>query len=396
MALPLEFAGLPTAPPETLGLHPGRLERLARTLEHDLAGRAPGVSALIGRHGKIGFKATLGALKPGGPAMPDDAIFRIYSMTKPIVSVAAMQLVEEGRLFLSDPVSRFVMEFKELKVGVERGEELTLAPLEREMTVQDLLRHTSGLTYHFTGTHAVQKLMAKSWPLSPDRSGPENMAALAALPLQHQPGTRWEYSVSTEVLGHLLTVVEGAPLGEVLSERIFEPLGMHDTGFFTPAENLPRRAEMLDPKVFEKGVIPETSRTTPPLFAEGGGGLASTLGDYARFCEMLRAGGTLDGKRILGPKTLAYMTSDHLGALNQGHMFLPPGFGFGLGFCVRTAAGLAAHPGSVGDYFWGGGAGTSFWVSPANDLFAVLMVQAPVDFLYYGTLFRALVSAALD
>ena len=372
--LPAAFAGLTTARPEEIGLERAALQRLTAAMEREIAARrAPGVSMLIARHGKVGFAEGLGALRPGGPPMPEDAIFRIYSMTKPIVSVAAMTLVEEGRLLINDPVSKYIPAFAEMKVGVENGEALELVPAKRPITIQDLMRHTSGLTYGFTGGSKVQKLVSAADLRNQERTAAEHVEAIARLPLQHQPGEVWEYSVSTDVLGRIVEIVAGGGLGEVLRERIFAPLGMNDTAFFTPASKLARRAEPFSFELFDTLGISRTDMTAPPRFESGGGGLLSTIGDYARFVAMLSGGGALDGARILGSRTIAFMASDHLAAnVAKNHYLLWPGHGFGLGFCVRTQPGLAPTAGSVGEYFWGGAAGTAFWISPRDDLFAII------------------------
>ncbi len=235
---------LPYVPSERLGFDPLRLERLTDAMQRQIDERkAPGLAMLIARQGKIAYRQSLGELRPGGPEMHDDAIFRIYSMTKPIVSVAAMMLVEEGRLTVLDPVSAYIPAFADVKVGVPNGDTLDLQPLARPITVQDLMRHTSGLTYGFTGATPVQKLTKAAGVLSPARTTAENVEAMAALPLMHQPGTAWEYSVSTDVLGRIVEIVEGARLSDVLRARIFGPLGMTDTGFFTPHAKLARRAD---------------------------------------------------------------------------------------------------------------------------------------------------------
>jgi CubicO group peptidase (beta-lactamase class C family) len=217
---------LPYVPSEKLGFVPERLDRLTVVMQRQIdEKKAPGLSMLISRHGKLAFRQCLGELRPEGPPMSDDAIFRIYSMTKPIVSVAAMTLVEEGRLSIIDPVSAYIPAFAAAKVGVVNGDKLDLKPLKRPITVQDLMRHTSGLTYSFTGASPVQKLARAANVMSPNRTLAENVEAMAALPLMHQPGEAWEYSVSTDVLGRVVEVIEGASLGEVLRARIFEPLG---------------------------------------------------------------------------------------------------------------------------------------------------------------------------
>ena len=388
---------LPYAPSETLGFIPERLERLTATMAHQVEEKkAPGVSMLIARQGKIAYRQSIGALRPGGPAMTDDAIFRIYSMTKPIVSVAAMMLVEEGRLLITDPVSKFIPAFANTKVGIVNGDKLDLAPLKRPITVQDLMRHTSGLTYGFTGTSPVQKLIKAANVVNANRSLAENVEAMAALPLMHQPGEVWEYSVSTDVLGRVVEIVEGASLGEVLQNRLFGPLDMVDTAFFTPESKVARRADPFSFDFMTAAGVDARGVTTPPKFQSGGGGLVSTLADYTRFAAMLSFGGAIDGKRILSPRTLAFVASDHLDAgVRKDHYLLWPGHGFGLGFAVRTDPGKAPTAGSVGEFFWGGMMGTAFWVSPRDSLFAVLMVQTPENREYFRVLFRNLVSAAM-
>jgi len=389
--------GLSYAPSETLGFIPERLERLTDIMGRQVEEKkAPGVSMLIARHGKIAYRQSVGALRPGGPAMTDDAIFRIYSMTKPIVSVAAMMLVEEGRLLITDPVSKYIPAFANAKVGIVNGDRLGLAPLKRPITVQDLMRHTSGLTYGFTGVSPVQKLTRAANVVNSNQTLAENVDAMAALPLMHQPGEVWEYSLSTDVLGRVVEIVEGASLGEVLRARLFGPLDMIDTAFFTPEAKFARRADPFSFDFMTAAGIDARDVMTPPKFESGGGGLMSTLGDYSRFAAMLSGGGALDGVRILSPQTLAFMASDHLDAkVERSHFLLWPGHGFGLGFAVRTDPGKAPTAGSVGEFFWGGMMGTAFWVWPRDSLFAVIMVQTPEYREYFRMLFRNLVTAAM-
>jgi CubicO group peptidase (beta-lactamase class C family) len=388
---------LPYAPSETLGFIPERLERLTAIMARQVEEKkAPGVSMLIARHGRIAYRQSVGALRPGGPPMSDDAIFRIYSMTKPVVSVAAMMLLEEGRLLITDPVSKYVPAFANAGVGVANGDKLDLAPLKRPITVQDLMRHTSGLTYGFTGASPVQKLVKVANVADSDRTSAENVEAMAALPLMHQPGEVWEYSLSTDVLGRIVEIIEGASLGEVLQERLFGPLHMVDTAFYTPESKLSRRADPFSFDFMIAAGADARASTSPPKFESGGGGLLSTLADYTRFAAMLSFGGAIDGARILSPRTLAFMASDHLDAgVRKDHYLLWPGHGFGLGFAVRTDPGRAPTAGSVGEFFWGGMMGTAFWVSPRDSLFAVLMVQTPENREYFRALFRNLVSAAM-
>ncbi len=385
------------APSETVGLIPERLERITAVMARQVEERkAPGVSMLIARHGKIAYRELVGAQRPGGPPMSDEAIFRIYSMTKPIVSVAAMMLVEEGRLVITDPVSKYIPAFAEMKVGVVKGDKLDLAPPKRPITIQDLMRHTSGLTYGFTGVSPVQKLVKAADVMSSNRTAAENVEAIATLPLMHQPGEVWEYSTSTDVLGRIVEIVEGAPLGEVLQERLLGPLGMTDTAFFTPQSKLARRAEPFSFDFMTAAGVDARELTAPPKFESGGGGLMSTLADYTRFVAMLSQGGALEGVRVIGPQTLAFMASDHLDAkTDRNHFLLWPGHGFGLGLSVRTDPGKAPTAGSVGEFFWGGMMGTAFWVSPRDSLFAILMVQTPENREYFRLLFRNLVAAAI-
>ena len=294
-----------------------------------------------------------------------DAIFRIYSMTKPIISVAAMMLVEDGRMLITDPVSNYIPAFADTRVGIEKDGKLDLVALKRPITIQDLMRHTSGLSYGL-GSGRVERRVAAARITSQEKTMAEHAVTLAALPLVHQPGAVWEYGFSTDVLGRVIEVIEGATLGDILRERIFEPLGMDDTAFFIPREKLSREARPVSPDTYRKslGADPEPI-TEPPRCEWGGGGLWSTLGDYARFLAMLSGGGALDGERILGARTIKYMASDHLGPdVDKSNALLAPGHGFGLGFCVRLQSGLAPTVGNVGDYFWGGAAGTSFRVSP--------------------------------
>ncbi len=382
------------AEPEQVGLTAAGLSRLTAVMQREVdARRVPGVAMLIARGGKVGYRRDIGALRPGGPALPGDAIFRIYSMTKPIVSVALMMLVEEGRLFIADPVAKFIPEFADPKVGVERDGKLELVAAKRPITIQDLLRHTSGLTYAFTGVSAVQRLYAKARLGAPDLTNAQLVAALAKLPLIDQPGTSWDYGHSTDVVGRIIEIVSGQSLGAFLQERILTPLGMSDTAFFVPPDKQDRVAKPFakDPDTGETVTLTETN------FESGGGGLWSTMDDYERFVQMLYLGGALGNTRLLGRKTLEFMTADHLGPhVRIGTAFLlAPGHGFGLGFAVRREVGLAPTPGTPGEFFWGGIAGTAFWIAPKEELIAMMMIQAPGQRDYYRQLFRILVHAAL-
>ncbi len=374
------------------------LARLRAVLQsHVDEQRIPGAVSVVALGGHVELYEAMGQQDPvAGTPMRDDAIFRIYSMTKPLVSLATLMLAEEGRLQMGEPVSKYLPEFAGQQVAVEEGGTVRLEPALREATVQDLLRHTAGLTYEFLGNSAVQRQYSDADIVDRSRSNAEFCKVLAALPLAHHPGTRWEYSRSTDVLGALIEVVAGRPLGRLLEERIFAPLGMKDTGFAVPSESWNRIAEAFanDPETGEPVAMLKPREV--PRFESGGGGLLSTAGDYVRFLQFMRNRGMLEGCRLVSRKTIEWMTSDHLGSIPvQGDLLLP-GYGFGLGFAVRTHAGLAPQPGSPGQYFWSGIGGTSFFVDPAEDLFAILLTQAPGQRIYYRNVFRQLVYGALD
>ncbi|HWX34791.1 MAG TPA: serine hydrolase domain-containing protein [Steroidobacteraceae bacterium] len=360
-------------------------------------GRVPGAVALIARRGRVGFFESFGQRDPAaGAPMAKDTIFRIYSMTKPITSMAAMMLWEEGRFLLGDPVAKYLPEFSDPTVAVERGEDIERVPAERAITIQDLLRHTSGLTYEFRGGGPVHKMYMSAKVHSRAQSNADQVATLSKLPLLHQPGTRWEYGRSTDVLGRLVEVLSGVPLGAFFEQRILGPLGMVDTAFHVPPRHHSRLAAPFARDPDSGAAVQLLEVRDPPSFESGGGGLVSTAGDYARFLQMLLNGGTLDGSRFLSRKTIELMTADHLGPITGAPDLLLPGHGFGLGFAVRLHAGMSTAPGSVGLYFWGGLAGTTFWVDPAERLFALMLIQAPGQRDYYRTLFRDLVYSAFD
>ena len=390
-------APLPTARPEEVGLSAKALDRLSGVLKERVAsGHVPGAVALVARHGKIAYFESFGLQDPAtGIPMAHDSIFRIYSMTKAIVSVAVMMLWEEGRLLLSDPIGRYLPALASPKVGVTDGDTLTTVDAERPITVQDLLRHTSGLTYEFRGNTLVHKAYGTARVARLRQTNEEQVAALGSLPLLYQPATRWEYSRSTDVLGRLVEVISGQTLGQFLAERILTPLGMADSGFSVPERNHARIAEAFarDPENGTEVALLDVRRTA--IFESGGGGMVATTMDYARFMQMLLGNGKLGETRLLGRKTIELMTSDHLGTITGPADLLPPGHGFGLGFAVRTSPGIAPFPGSVGNYYWGGAAGTTFWVDPAERLTAVMMIQAPVQREYYRLLFRDLVYASI-
>jgi CubicO group peptidase (beta-lactamase class C family) len=368
---------LPMAPtPEDVGLSSGQLARIeAVTQRHIDSGMLPGAVMLVARRGKIAWYKTMGFRdRAAKDPMRQDAIFRIYSMTKPIVSVAAMMLVEEGKMQIGDPVAKYLPEIAEMKVGVEKTESgkmvLELVEPTREMTIQDLMRHTSGLIYSSRGKSLVNAAYIEAKIGNRDDSLQEFVSKLSKLPLRFSPGDRWEYGVSTDVLGRIIEVVSGKPLGEFLKERIFDPLGMVDTAFYVGAEKLGRAAQ---PWQAPEGppVTPRFDVAQKPRLESGGSGLTGTMDDYLRFALMLADGGEFAGQRLLGSKTIEFMTADHVGS-RPGR---PPGLGFGLGFEVRTSVGEAALPGSLGEYGWAGNAGTLFWIDPREQLIAIYMVQ---------------------
>jgi CubicO group peptidase (beta-lactamase class C family) len=389
---------LPHATPEDVGLSTAGLARLGSVMRGEIErGRVPGAVALVARRGRLAYFESYGRRDPRSPdPMARDSIFRIYSMTKPIVSVAAMMLWEEGRFLLSDPIDKYLPELGRRKVAMVRGAEIELVDAERPITIQDLLRHTSGLTYEFRGSGPVHKMYTAEKIYSRNQSNADQVATLAKLPLLHQPGTKWEYGRSTDVLGRLIEVLSGLTLGEYLQRHIFAPLGMVDTAFYVPAARHGRLAEAYAKDPDTGAGVQLVNVQDAPKFESGGGGLVSTAGDYARFLQMLLNGGRLDGVRFLSRKTLELMTADHLGPMTGAPDLLLPGYGFGLGFAVRLQPGIAHVPGSVGQYFWGGLAGTTFWVDPAEALFAIMLIQGPGQRDYFRNLFRDLVYAAFD
>jgi CubicO group peptidase (beta-lactamase class C family) len=386
------------AKPEDVGMSRERLARLGERLEADIAdGSLPGAVALVARKGRIVHYKAYGRRDPSSPdPMQHDTIFRIYSMTKPITSVAAMMLVEDGRLDLATPITRWLPAFGKTKVHCVRDDRVEYVPLARPITVHDLLRHTSGMTLDWLERDTVGPIYAQNDSARRSRTNAEQAALLAGLPLACQPGERFVYGRSTDVLGHIMELVTGERLGDHLQARVLWPLGMMETGFHVPRDFAHRMAggHPVDPDTGEAVSLLDLTQEVP--LQAGGGGLASTAADYARFLHMIVSGGTLDGFRILSPATLAFMMSDHLAPEVGNNLdILPEGYGFGLGFAVRRDGGIAPFPGSPGDCWWEGVAGTSFFVDPAQQLYAILMVQAPGRREHYRRLFRNLVYAAV-
>ena len=374
-ALGAEF---PRAEPAEVGLSQERLDRITRALESSVQqGHVAGAIGVVARRGKIAYWQNVGmADRKGGRAMADDAIFRIYSMTKPIVSVALMILYEEGRFSLQDEVRQHIPELGGLKVW-DGGKAVAA---DREMTVQDLMRHSSGMTYGLFGDSRVDKMYNDAELLSSNESLAQFVDKLARLPLKHQPGTRWEYSVSVDVQGRLIEVLSGMDLASYMDERVFKPLDMRDTSFRMTREKSGRFAQVYKKTEDERGIEPADERLTHLYYARtrwysGGGGLVSTARDYLRFCQMLLNGGTLDGTRILSRKTVGLMTIDHIGSMSRASPVLAAGYGFGLNFAVHVDPAASGLNGSVGEYNWNGLAGTSFWIDPAEDLIGIYMVQ---------------------
>lgn len=387
--------------PEEVGLSSLALERLMDHFEDDVeARRLPGAVMLVARHGKLALFEAVGRLDPAsGSPMTREAIFRIYSMTKPIVSVAAMMLVEQGKLRLNEPVVTYLPEYAAPQVAANRPEVVLVPGAPRPATVRDLLRHTAGLTYEFLGNSAVQRQYAQARIGSLHRSSAEFSRQLAALPLMFEPGTVWEYSRATDVLGRLVEAISGKSLGALLSETILQPLGMLDTGFSVTPEYFGRIAETFARDPAGGPQMRLINVRQPSAFESGGGGLVSTAMDYARFLQCLLNQGEFGGVRLLHAETVRAMTADQLGSIpiNSGgsRELLPQGYGFGFGFAVCKETGLGALPDSVGAYYWGGMAGTTFFVDPSKDMLACLMTLVPNQREYYRKLFCQGVYAAL-
>jgi CubicO group peptidase (beta-lactamase class C family) len=395
---------LPTTQPEKAGFALDRLTRLTAVFQQEVeTGRIPGAVVLIARNGKVVYQQAFGYQnREDGVVMKPDSIFRIASMSKPITSVATMMLAEQGQVDIAAPVAKYLPELKSLKVDGELP--------QRPMIIQDLLRHTSGLVYEFfTEDPRVRQAYAEAKVFNYDQSLADMITKLASLPLAHPPGTTWDYSMSTDVLGRVVEVVSGMTLDEFVRQRITTPLQLTATGFYLSPSQSERLAEpQVDPTTGKRPAMREMSHK--PQWLSGGGGMLSTASDYARFCQMLLNGGELDGSRLLSPKTITLMTSDQLPpgitynrSFTGGAQDLAPtpemGQGFGFGFAVRKQAGNNPLPGSVGDFSWAGAYGTYFWVDPKEKLLAILMVQIDANDrlkrAHYRHLLRYLVYQAM-
>ena len=363
-----------------------KLERAGDYIRNEIAtGNIPGAILLIQQHGQPVYFEYFGVRDVESKLpMTADTIFRLYSMSKPVTSVAAMMLVEEGKLSLDDPVSKYIPAFADVKVGVEKpGESPTLAlePVKRPITIEGLLRHTSGLTYGFYGDSAVRKLYAQADLFNGDDDNAEFAERIAKLPLAEQPGTLWDYGHSTDVLGRVIEVISGQSLFQFEKQRLLDPLGMTATAFHVADEA--KRPLIAEPMPDDRSVSPIAGIRDPMLpriWESGGAGMVGTIGDYARFAQMLLNRGTWDGRRYLKPETIALMTSDHIGpetkVARDQYYFPGETSGFGLGFAVRTAQPPdTSWP--LGEYRWDGAAGTFFFVDPKDDMFVVFMAQTP-------------------
>ncbi|MFT4795291.1 MAG: CubicO group peptidase (beta-lactamase class C family) [Paracoccaceae bacterium] len=394
-------ADLPIAAPSDVGMSEAQLGALDARIQAEIdRGSFPGAVITVLRDGQVAHHAALGKLGQGDAAMLEDALFRIYSMTKPIVSVAAMMLVEQGRLGLSHPLAAYLPAYASMTVMTDDkdadGKPVT-RPARRAITIQDLMRHTSGLTYGFFGAGPAREAY-RAAGIGVGAMAETNIEfanKLATLPLEYEPGTTWEYSRSTDVLGAVIEVVTGKPLGEALKEMVLDPLDMIDTGFFVAEADHARIAEGNEGEKIGAG--PMFDPRDRPVFESGGGGLVSTARDYARFAQMLLNGGSLDGVHLLGPQTVAYMTADHLDdQIKPGKYYLPgAGIGFGLGVGVRHDRGVVAYNGAAGTYYWGGAGGTYWYNDPENGIAVVFMMQSPASRLKMRPLTHDMVAAAI-
>ena len=402
---------LPLSKPDRQGFSSERLDRITEHMNAKVEdGTMAGGMGVIVRNGKIIYQQTYGfADREAGTKMQNDAVYRIYSMSKPITAVALMILYEEGKFRLNDPIARYMPEMANLEVALSTagtnmvsdgttsrtigsGDDTLVGQTRkpsRQPTVRDLLRHTAGLTYGVFGNTEVDQRYRKAGLLGNNMSLKEFTTALGQIPLQYDPGKQWHYSVGVDVQGRLVEALSGMSFGEFLKERIFEPLDMPDTDFQVNENNKSRLTQIYQPKGIKPGSFFSPS-TAPGLevanaavseryinggkFESGGGGLLSTARDYLRFSQMMLNGGELDGIRLLSPKTVELMTANHLGNIAMG--FGRRGTGFGLGFGIVLDPGEVGEVSSAGEYNWGGAAGTRFWIDPEEELIGLFMVQS--------------------
>ena len=402
--------------PEEVGISNQQLALIEKHLmsRYIEPGKIAGTLTLIARRGEIAYFSPLGMMDiERNRAMAKDTIFRIYSMTKPITSVAMMMLYEQGYFQLTDPVHKFIPEWRNLRVYVTGNYPTFLTkPANRDMTIRDLFTHTSGLTYNIMERTnldaAYRKLLIGE--IGSDITLREMIEKLAFLPLEFSPGEAWNYSVSTDVLGYLIQVISGLSFDEYLQKKMFKPLGMVDTGFYVPGKKLERFAANYfrspDKKLTLRDDPEKSLFAKPPKFLSGGGGLVSTATDYLRFCQMLLNGGELDGVRLLGPKTIELMTRNHLPdgrdmadmSVSSFSQVAPEGSGFGLGFSIILDPVRAGVIGSAGEYSWGGAASTAFWIDPIEDLIVIFLTQFMPEgtFNFRGQLKTMIYPALLD
>ena len=409
---------LPLASPESVGVSTKRLEKISLAMQTEVEQkRLPGAVVMLARKGKLVYAQAFGKLNNASDApMHIDSLFRIYSMTKPLVSTALMMLVEDGKVQLTDPVSKYLPSFKSPMVSVAthdplyNGVSFKLVPANKEPTIQDLLRHTSGLAYgELTKNTLVKDAYTQAGIYQPSTdfdartpSSAEMVDRLGKAPLAQQPGTVWEYSLSVDVQGRVIEAVTGQRLGDFLQTRLFQPLKMKDTGFAVSAANLPRLAEPFPKDPATGAAVRLIDVSQAPGNDSGGAGGVSSAGDYLRYCQAMLDGGQLDGARIVSRTTVRLMTADHLGSaiatpVSPGQLLLgSPGYTFGLGFLVRQADGVAAVHGSAGEFMWAGYGGTYFWADPKEQTCAVLMTQSSgPSRVVYRRMMKALVAQAL-
>jgi CubicO group peptidase (beta-lactamase class C family) len=394
------------------GMDDARLERITEhiTRAYMEPGKLAGCQVLVSRRGHHAYYRNFGTLSAGGDRpVTHDSIWRIYSMTKPITSVALMSLYERGLFRLTDPVSRYLPEWRDQRVGVVNDAgTLQLVEPDRPVQMRDVLTHTAGLSYGWDPSHPVDKLYGEAGIRGEDVDLEAMVKLLGDLPLKFQPGTAWHYSLATDVCGRLVEVLGDQRFDAFLQEHVFDPLGMVDTGFSVPEASLDRftanHARQPDKSLVVTDDPYDSIYGKPRALLSGGGGLVSTMGDYARFCEMLRRGGEINGKRVLGPETLRFMTRNHLpGGVAIDDIAISAlsdvgyeGVGFGLGFATTLDPVVAGVVGSAGDFFWGGAASTIFWVDPVQDLFVIFMVQlTPSGTFDFRSQLKALVYAAI-